>query len=150
MTLYKIDSSNALYYEYTQPAASDKASFVFFNPLTGDTGIWQNSVVKPLTEAGYGVLVYNMRGQPNSSFAAGIVLDQALIVQDATQLLEFIKPARPVFVGLSIGGLYAAWTALQGAACAGLVLINTLRRDGPRLQWINDAVVRLVETGGAE
>jgi pimeloyl-ACP methyl ester carboxylesterase len=28
------------------------------------------------------------------------------------------------------------------------VLINTLRRDGPRLRWINDAVVRLAEIGG--
>lgn len=150
MTLYKIDSSNALHYDYTQAATSDKPTFVFFNPLTGDTSIWENSVVGPLIEAGYGVLVYNMRGQPNSPFAQGIALDQALIVNDATQLLQFIKPARPVFVGLSIGGIYAAWTAHQGAACAGMVFINTLRRNGPRLQWINDTVVRLVETGGAE
>ena len=30
----------------------------------------------------------------------------------------------------------------------GLILINTLRRDGPRLRWISDALVRAAETGG--
>jgi len=150
MAKYNISEGNALYYEYTEAAAPDRKTFVFFNPLTGDTGLWQNSVVKPLIHAGYGVLVYNMRGQLNSSFTAGTNLNQALIVADAKQLLTYLAPPQPVFVGLSIGGIFAAWTVLEGVECAGLVLINTLRRDGPRLRWINDAVVRLVETGGPE
>ena len=32
----------------------------------------------------------------------------------------------------------------------GLVLINTLRRDGPRLQWINDALLRCSQVGGLD
>ena len=32
----------------------------------------------------------------------------------------------------------------------GLVLINTLRQDGPRLQWIGDALVRAAEVGGLD
>lgn len=150
MATYEISEGNALYYDYTQAAAPDRTTFVFFNPLTGDTGIWQNGIAKPLIEAGHGVLVYNMRGQPDSPFSAGLDLDQALIIDDVKQLLKFLAPVQPVFVGLSIGGIFAAWAVNQGVDCAGLVMINTLRRDGPRLRWINDAVVRLAETGGGE
>ena len=150
MAIFEIDAGNALYYDYTEATADNPVTFVFFNPLTGDTGIWQNSVSDALVKAGHGVLVYNMRGQTDSPFAEGVDLDQALIVKDAIQLLECIAPRNPVFVGLSIGGIFAAWAAHQGAVCDGLVLINTLRRDGPRLQWINDMVVRLFETGGGD
>ncbi len=150
MATFEISDGNALYYEYTQATAPDRPTFVFFNPLTGNTDIWQNSVAKPLVEAGHGVLVYNMRGQSDSPFTAGADLDQALIVDDVKQLLTFLAPPKPVLVGLSIGGIFAAWAVHRGVDCAGLVLINTLRRDGPRLQWINDAVVRLAETGGGD
>ena len=57
---------------------------------------------------------------------------------------------RPILVGLSIGGLFAARAHLGGAPADGLVLINTLRRDTPRLRWINDAVVRAAEVGGLQ
>jgi len=150
MATYEIDAENTLYYEYTEAKATNRSTFVFFNPLTGDTGIWQNSVAEPLIEAGHGVLAYNMRGQLDSPFTDEVKLDQALIVEDAIQLLKFIGPPKPVFVGLSIGGIFAAWAAMQGAECAGLVFINTLRRNGPRLKWINDAVLRLTEVGGGD
>jgi len=150
MSNLEISNGNSLYYEHTKPATSGHCTFVFFNALTGDTSMWNNTVVPGLTAAGHGVLVYNMRGQANSPFSSGLALDQQLIVDDAKKLLNHIKPSNPVFAGLSIGGIFAAWTAQQGADCSGLVLINTLRRDGPRLRWINDAVVRLVEVGGPE
>ena len=150
MATYEIEPGNSLFYEYTEPTAASRLTFVFFNPLTGDSSIWQNSVATKLIEAGHGVLVYNMRGQLDSPFSDGTSLDQSLIVNDAKQLLAHIAPPNPIFVGLSIGGLFAAWTVTEGAECAGLVFINTLRRDGPRLQWISDVLVRLVETGGAE
>jgi len=73
-----------------------------------------------------------------------------LIIEDAIRLLNEIRPARPIFVGLSIGGLFAARAWLKGAEATGLVLINTLRKQGPRLKWIGDAVVRAVEVGGLE
>jgi len=62
--------------------------------------------------------------------------------------LKKICPERPVFVGLSIGGLYAARSWLKGSTAERLVLINTLRHDGPRLKWIGDALVRAAELGG--
>lgn len=148
MPVHTLDSDNALYYEYTPPKTPDASTFVFFNALTGDVAMWQNSVVPQLLSQGFGVLLYNMRGQANSPFSPELSLDQNIIVSDALALLETVAPPNPVFVGLSIGGIFAAWAAHGGAACKGIVLINTLRRDGPRLRWINDAVVRMSEVGG--
>lgn len=45
---------------------------------------------------------------------------------------------------------FAAQTLLKGFRAAGLVLINTLRRDGPRLKWIGDALVQMAKVGGLE
>ena len=98
--------------------------------------------------AGHGTLAYNMRGQADSPFSPGLKLDMNLIVEDASRLLTELNPLRPILVGLSIGGLFAATTWLTGADAMGLVLINTLRKDGPRLRWIGDALVRAVELGG--
>jgi len=148
MPVLTLDDSNALYYEYTPPAQPDRYTYVFFNALTGDVSMWNNSVVPALIDAGHGVLLYNMRGQADSPYSEGSILDQQLIVADAKALLAKVQPPRPVFVGLSIGGIFAAWTIHSGAECEALVLLNTLRRDGPRLRWINDMVVRMSEVGG--
>jgi len=72
------------------------------------------------------------------------------IVGDLRTLLNHVQPPRPVLVGLSIGGLYAAKAYLAGEAVAGLVLINTLRRITPRLAWMNDATVRAMQVGGPD
>jgi pimeloyl-ACP methyl ester carboxylesterase len=89
-----------------------------------------------------------MRGQTDSPFSTDAELSEKFIVADAVKLLAEVSPARPILVGLSIGGLFAsrAWSA--GTEAIGLVLINTLRREGPRLKWISDALVRAVEVGG--
>ncbi len=150
MARFEIDANNSLFYEYTRGTAQSPVTFVFFNALTGDANMWNDSVSQALLGAGHGILLYNMRGQRDSPFSSGIKLDQKLIVDDAVQLLKHVQPPNPVFVGLSIGGIFAAWSAHQGAECAGMVFLNTLRRDGPRLQWINDSVVRLAELGGGD
>ncbi|MDH3469168.1 MAG: alpha/beta hydrolase [Gammaproteobacteria bacterium] len=54
----------------------------------------------------------------------------------------------PIFVGLSIGGLFAIEALLSGVEAARLVLINTLRKPCVRLDWINQAMGRLVAAGG--
>jgi pimeloyl-ACP methyl ester carboxylesterase len=63
-----------------------------------------------------------------------------------------LRPPRPVLVGLSIGGLFAARAFLAAGngvpRIAGLALLNTLRKPGPRLDWINDAVFSAVRFGG--
>lgn len=150
MATWQIDTDNALYYEYHPPASDEGCTFVFFNALTGDTGTWETMVGPTLRGRGHGTLAYNFRGQAGSFFASGVTLDADLIAADAVGLLGAVAPARPVLVGLSIGGLFAARAWLKGTDAIGLVLINTLRNDGPRLKWIGDALVRAVEVGGLE
>lgn len=148
-TLY-LGSQDALYYEYTPPATADDYTYVFFNALTGDTSMWEAVIAPRLRESGHGTLLYNYRGQTNSPFAPGTKLGDSLIVDDSLRLLREIKPDRPVLVGLSIGGLFAAKAWLGGAEASRLVFINVLRRYGTRLKWINDALVRCIEVGGME
>jgi pimeloyl-ACP methyl ester carboxylesterase len=148
MPFFKLGPQAGLYYEHHSPADDTGATFVFFNALTGDTAAWEGVICPILRNAGYGTLVYNMRGQTDSPFAPEDELGEKQIVADAVKLLAEIKPARPILVGLSIGGLFASRAWLAGAEAVGLVLINTLRREGPRLKWIGEALVRTVEIGG--
>jgi len=152
MASFAIDGSNNLHYVH-HPAEASGVTFVFFNALTGDTTMWESPIGETLRRGGHGVLAFNFRGQRDSAFAPGTALTPDLIVEDARALLAHVAPERPVFVGLSIGGLFAAQVHLggtPGAEAIGLVLINTLRKDGARLRWINDAVVRAAEVGGLE
>ena len=150
MPTIQLGPQDSLYYNYTLPEADSSFTFCFFNALTGDTHTWEAVIGPRIRAAGHGTLTYNLRGQINSKFSPGLKLDAQLIVEDALRLMAEIKPSRPILVGLSIGGLFAARTWLQGAESHGLVLINTLRRDGPRLRWIGDALVRAAEIGGLD
>jgi 3-oxoadipate enol-lactonase len=153
MPLLELDPKNALKYLHVPPQSAGGKTFVFFNALTGDAAMWEGHIGERLREEGHGTLSFNYRGQSESPFGPGTRLDAGLIVDDARQLLEFLRPARTVYCGLSIGGLFAARAWLESSATAdvrGLVLINTLRRNGPRLQWINDAILRCAEVGGLE
>ncbi len=150
MSVLRLAARDSLYYEYHPPARETGATFVFFNALTGDVGMWNAELVPALAGHGYGSLAYNLRGQAKSEFSDSRALDCAHIVEDAIALLRHVDAPRPILVGLSIGGLFAARAVLQGAGAEALVLINTLRRYGPRLRWINDAVLRCAEFGGLE
>ena len=147
---FQLGPQDSLYYEYEAPTTENGFTFIFYNALTGDTSNWETVIGPRLREAGHGTLAYNLRGQTNSMFSPGLKLDVDLIVDDAIGLLDEIKPPRPIMVGLSIGGLFAASAWLKGAEALGLVLINTLRQDGPRLKWIGDALVRAAEVGGLD
>ncbi len=147
---FQLGPQDSLYYEYEAPQAEGGFAFVFFNALTGDTNNWETIIGPKLRESEHGTLAYNLRGQTKSRFSPGLKLDVDLVVNDALGLLDEVKPPRPIMVGLSIGGLFAARAWLKGAEALGLVLINTLRRDGPRLKWIGDALVRAAEVGGLD
>ena len=147
MPVLELSPQSGLYYEH-HASTDTAATFIFFNALTGDTTAWEGAICPILREAGYGTLTYNMRGQTDSPFAPGDELGEKQIVTDASKLLAAISPVRAIFVGLSIGGLFASRVWLAGSEAIGLVLINTLRREGPRLKWIGDALVRAVEVGG--
>ena len=142
-----MDREEALYYEH-EPPLRDGRTFVFVNALTGSTEMWSGEVCTRLRQAGHGTLCYNFRGQAATVFADDTVLSPAVIVDDLCRLLAEVAPSRPILVGLSIGGLFAARGYLRGAAAEGLVLINTLRKPGRRLDWINRAMVRLAGVGG--
>ncbi|PKP79678.1 MAG: hypothetical protein CVT80_14790, partial [Alphaproteobacteria bacterium HGW-Alphaproteobacteria-2] len=78
----------------------------------------------------------------------GTELTAELIVTDLQRLLGELAPQRPILVGLSIGGLYAARAVLSGTRVEGLALLNTLREINPRIAWVNDALPELVAHGG--
>lgn len=138
----------SLYYEYEAPGARD-TTFVFVNALTGNTGMWQAEVAPALRAAGFGTLCYNFRGQAETEFGDGTALTPDLVVDDLNRLLDHLATERPVLVGLSIGGLFAAQAELAQPRARGLVLINTLRKPSQRLAWINRAMVELARLGGS-
>lgn len=148
MAILELSPGNALYYEYAAPTRDGAQTFVFINALTGNTQAWEALVAPELRGHGFGTLSYNFRGQDDSPFSPGTELTPALIVDDLRALLDTVTPPNPVFVGLSIGGLFAAHALLQGAWAEALVLLNTLREIGPRIAWVNDALPHLVDRGG--
>lgn len=150
MAYIEISKTDGLTYEHAAPASESGVTFVMFNALSADFSMWRATVGDALTGAGHGMLLWNYRGQEGSPAAPDIALDAELITADGLRVLDQAKPLRPVLVGLSIGGLFAMRGLLDGASASGLVLINTLRRAGPRLSWVNDAVVRCAEVGGMD
>lgn len=150
MTLHTLSDGGSIYYLLQNPAVSGMPTLVFFNPLTGDTGNWEAAVAPRLRDKGFGTLSFDYRGQTHSPLSPETGLDSAIIVNDSVELLRKVSPERAIFVGLSIGGLYAARAWLEGAKAEKIVLINTLRHDGPRLRWVGDALVRAAELGGLQ
>lgn len=150
MPALDIAPGESLYYEYDPPGAA-AATFVFVNALTGSTATWQHPAIGPaLRAAGYGTLCWNFRGQARTRFGPATDLTPHLVVEDLGRLVAHLAPPRPILVGLSIGGLFAARAVLAGVPAVGLVLINTLRKPGPRLEWLGQAMVAMARTGGAQ
>ncbi|MEM7667984.1 MAG: alpha/beta fold hydrolase, partial [Pseudomonadota bacterium] len=143
-----LGGGNTLYYLHEEPARDGAPTFVFVNALTGNTGHWEAVIAPELRARGFGTLSYNFRGQAESRFADGLELTDDLIVSDLQSLLARLAPRKPVLVGLSVGGLYAARAILGGTDAAGLVLLNTLREIGPRIAWVNDALPVVTSYGG--
>lgn len=148
MPLLEIDAKNALYYEYDAPSAKGGKTFVFINPITGDCSLWQGLIGPALRKAGHGTLVYNFRGQAKSTFDPAIALDDEVITADLMRIVAELKIDAPILVGLSIGGLYAIRAHTKGLKPAGIVLVNTLRKMSPRIDWMNRMCVRLMQQGG--
>lgn len=143
----ELGPDDRIYYEYSS-AQDGGPTLVFVNALTGSAAAWEVAVAPQCRESGLGTLCWNFRGQADSPFSPGLELNADRIICDLMKLLEEINPPNPVLVGLSIGGLYAARAILAGAKADGLVLLNTLRRIGPRIAWVNDALLAAVRVGG--
>jgi len=149
MNYLTLSPGNTLLFSHVAPTNENAPTFVFVNALTGNTDTWEASVAPSLRERGFGTLSYNFRGQEGSDFAHGVELTPTLIVDDLMRLIAARRPVRPILVGLSIGGIFAAHAVLRsGAPVSGLVLLNTLREIGPRIAWVNDALEVIVGAGG--
>lgn len=135
-------------FEYVAPTSDKGVTFVGYNALTGDMDMWETAIGATVRAAGHGTLFWNLRGQEGTPAGDGDNLGVDQVVADALAVLKNVAPQRPVHVGLSIGGLFAARAALAGAAATGMVLLNTLRAPGPRLEWINAAAECALATGG--
>lgn len=144
----EVGPTDRIAYVHTPPSSSGGVTFVGFNALTGDMAGFENTLGEALREAGHGTLWWDYRGQGQSPVGDATPVGETQIAGDAKRLLEEVGPQRPVLLGLSVGGLYAARAWLSGAPATGLVFVNMLRRNGPRLRWINGALTRLAETGG--
>lgn len=143
-----LSKSDALFHIHHAPARDGAPTFVFVNALTGSTEAWEAVVAPALRAQGFGTLSWNFRGQADSPFESALELTDGVIIGDLTRLLTEVRPARPILVGLSIGGLYAARAVLGGVEAEGLVLLNTLREIGPRIDWVNTAMAQIVSHGG--
>ncbi|MFK7941633.1 MAG: alpha/beta fold hydrolase [Paracoccaceae bacterium] len=139
MAFLEIDADNALYYLHTLPDG-DKPTFVFVNALTGTTDHWETVVAPALRDQGFGTLSYNFRGQAESRYAPSLELTPTLIIEDLVRICNELKPKKPVLVGLSVGGLFAAHAIRTGVEATALVYLNTIREIGPRIAWVNDAL----------
>ena len=142
-----LDNHTKIYTIHSQ-SEPGKNTFVFANSSGATTDTWEESIAPALRAKGYGTLAFDYRGQGQTKFGANAKLSPEEIVGDITTLLQRIKPARPVIVGLSIGGLYAAKAILRGSNAEGLVLINTLRKQNAQVEWINTLEERLIALGG--
>ena len=143
-----IDQKNSLYYEFEQ-SKKNTYTYVFVNALTGNTSAWNGVIGKRVRDAGHGYLTYNFRGQINSSFDKSMNLTSEIIISDLLKLIDHLNLKNIILCGLSIGGLYAAIASLEEIDVKGLVLINTLRKPSPRLDWINRAMVNAAKLGGS-
>lgn len=148
MSRFEIAPGESLYFEY-DPPTGDSQTFVFVNALTGNAAAWQAEIGPALRDSGYGTLCYNFRGQVETEFGPETDLRPTLVAEDLKRLMAHLQPPRPILVGLSIGGLFAAEAWLDGVAAEGLVLINTLRKPGPRIEWLGTAMVAMARHGGS-
>jgi pimeloyl-ACP methyl ester carboxylesterase len=143
-----VGPSDRIAYVHTPPSAPGGVTFVGFNALTGEMAGFESTLGEAVRGAGHGTLWWDYRGQGQSPVSAETVVGEDQIAGDAKRLLDAVEPERPVLLGLSVGGLYAARAWLAGAEATGLVFINTLRCNGPRLRWVNGALTRLAAQGG--
>lgn len=134
--------------EYHAPSNPGGVTFTGYNALTGDMAMWESSIGEAVRAAGHGTLFWNLRGQEGSPAASDDNLGERQVVEDALAVLKQVAPQRPVHVGLSIGGLFAARAVLAGTPAQGLVFLNTLRAPGDRLEWINAAAECAFRHGG--
>lgn len=143
----EIDGENAIHVIHTSPQQG-KATFVFLNSMGASTAVWEDEIAPLLRARGFGTLSFDYRGQGASKYGPTATLDPAEIISDIGFTLAHENPKNPIFVGLSIGGLFAVRSWLNGANANAMVLVNTLRKPNAQVEWINELEARLIAMGG--
>lgn len=142
-----IDENNAIHVIHARPK-DGRPTFVFLNSMGASTAVWEERIAPALRDDGFGTLSFDYRGQGDTRYGPQALLEPAEIVGDIVHVMAQEAPERPILVGLSIGGLFAARAIEQGCSARGLVLINTLRRQNAQVEWINTLEARLIAMGG--
>ncbi len=101
---------------------------VFSNSLATDLGMWDAEAAHYAGR--YRVLRYDTRGHGGSAATPSpYTLD--LLVSDAAGLMESLGVKRPIFVGLSLGGMTAMGLALRDPARLRAIAVCAARADVP-------------------
>lgn len=137
---------NANFYQYNQPAEG-KPTYMFINALTGNTSAWEDVIGPHLRAEGIGTLSSNFRGQVDSPFTPDVTLGQETIVADQLALIEELNPPPDPVWSVHRWALCSR-RGPEGAGAVGIVLLNTLRKPGLRLNWLNEGAFRGAKTGG--
>ncbi|XWN33993.1 MAG: alpha/beta hydrolase [Devosia sp.] len=142
-----IDAETAIHVIHARPR-DESATFVFLNSMGATTKAWESEIGPALRAKGFGTLSFDYRGQGETVFGPSAVLEPEEIIDDIVHVMQAEAPSRPIMVGLSIGGLFAAHALRKGAHANGLALINTLRKQNAQVEWINTLEARLIAMGG--
>jgi 3-oxoadipate enol-lactonase len=127
-------------------ASVGRSTILFSNSLAADQSMWAN-VIGALPNT-VGVVTYDTRGHGGSSIvASGFGVDG--LGADVVSLVEQLDLKRPIFCGLSLGGLTGQWLGLHHAdKFSALLLANTAMQFLPFQMWIDRA--RAVRDGGMQ
>ncbi|MES9906703.1 MAG: hypothetical protein ABW168_28995, partial [Sedimenticola sp.] len=99
MPRHTVSDNESIYYLHESGSTPGAPTFVFFNPLTGDTGIWEAVIAPQLRKMGFGTLSFDYIGQTQSPSPPQTRLSSKKIINDAVSLLQAVGPNNPVFVG---------------------------------------------------
>ena len=124
---------NGVDLHYADDGPGDGPALVFANSLGTDLRVWDRLL--PHLPDGLRVVRYDKRGHGLSQDAPGPCTMDAL-ADDAAGLIAHLGLSRPVFVGLSIGGLIGLSLALRHPGLlAGLVVSNSAAKIGEAAMW---------------
>jgi 3-oxoadipate enol-lactonase len=126
--------ANALTLNYRWDGPADGPVVMLAHSLGADLTMWEPQVA-PLTQAGFRVLRYDLRGHGQSAVPSGpYTLEQ--LSADATGLMAALGLARVHFVGLSLGGMVGQMLgARHPQRVRSLALCSTAAYMPPKEIW---------------
>ena len=125
-------NGTAINYELDGPEAG--LIVMLSNSLASNLTMWDDQM-KPLMEAGYGVLRYDSRGHGQSAVPDGPYTIQ-MLASDALGLLDALALKKVHFCGLSMGGMVGqVLAARHGDRLLSLALCDTSSHKPPREIW---------------